>query len=276
MHRAAIAPVVTTAVCAAVFAALAFVQLASYAVYSPVSQPGAIPSHLSPALGERMYRVLARLAPAPYVLQTLAQSAYQRGDLRAANTYVQRLHDGPLRSEWLGHIALAKGDRAGALREFIAASDAESAQQQIDAGAAGGLGATIAAQRALTGKLQRERDHPDALAEATWNLGRYLDRAGDRAGALAAYQQAATLSPIAAKYLISAAFEERAAGDLNAAQRYFEHAVDADPSSADAIAGEGLLALDRGDRAAALRYERRAAALNGRSGALAALRSRLR
>ena len=80
--------------------------------------------------------------------------------------------------------------------------------------------------------------------------------------AMAAYVQAVALAPLSEKYLIAAGSQEINLDDARAAQRYFERARDADPTSAQAWAGLAALALRAGDRATARRDAARATRLN--------------
>lgn len=214
---------------------LAIVQIASFSVYRASGEPGSFPQRLPARTGAVLYGAIARVAPAPYAIDMQAYAAFARGDLDAAQRDALRLPRGNTRAEWLGRIARARGDGRSALRFFINANDAAAAQAEIDAGAAGDLARTIAAQRLLTRSLARTRDHPDAVAESMWHLGQLYDRGGDAGNALRAFRQAVQLSPLNGKYLLTAGYAERRAGNAAAAKRYFERAVDLDPASASQV-----------------------------------------
>ncbi|MFZ1017766.1 MAG: hypothetical protein WAN39_07845, partial [Candidatus Cybelea sp.] len=66
-------------------------QFASEAMCARAAAPHTIPRQIPPAFGERVYRVLDRIAPAPYVESSLAQLALERGDAAAAQHYALRL-----------------------------------------------------------------------------------------------------------------------------------------------------------------------------------------
>ncbi|MFN2450242.1 MAG: tetratricopeptide repeat protein, partial [Candidatus Baltobacteraceae bacterium] len=119
-------------------------------------------------------------------------------------------------------------------------------------------------------------EHPDAVADASWNLGILWSRAGRPERALQAYRAASALAPFAAKYLLAAAFQELDLHRTAQARNGFLRAIDVDPASADAYAGAGMAALVRGDRALALHYARRSAAIDPRGHALRTLERALR
>ncbi|MFN2450241.1 MAG: hypothetical protein ABR508_10735, partial [Candidatus Baltobacteraceae bacterium] len=154
-RRAIAMPVVAAAVFATA-AVFAYVQIGSLALFGALGVRGSLPAALNPAVGERVYASIVRVAPAPYALDMLAQAAFARGDIAGAERTARRLPQGAQRLQWLANIALARGERAGALRLFIAAGDAAAAQTEIDRGSAGGLGASIAAEKALIDRLRRE------------------------------------------------------------------------------------------------------------------------
>jgi hypothetical protein len=81
------------------------IQLASGALTSAAAAPGTLPKHVPLRLGVAVYRVLDRVAPAPYVEASLAQEALARGDALAAEHFAVRLPASPTRDELLARVA---------------------------------------------------------------------------------------------------------------------------------------------------------------------------
>jgi Flp pilus assembly protein TadD len=94
--------------------------------------------------------------------------------------------------------------------------------------------------------------------------------------ALHDFEYAVTLSPLSQRYVIAAANQADLLGDRARAAELFHTATEIDPNSADAIAGLGVVALERGDRAAAQRYLKRARAVDAGSLMVRALERDLR
>lgn len=269
-----------TAVLYCVAAALALflgaVQLASDGIFRSAANPRSLPALIAPRTGVAIYSVLERAAPAPFALSMLSRAALDRGDLPAAKAYAKRLPVSPWRSDLLGRIAQAGGDDADAQRYFLNAGDIFAIGDRIDALAPHDPRAAYDLQLKLKDRLERSGTHPDLVAEAYWRLGVLSSRLAQPARALSEYRRAVDLSPLSAKYLISAGFQ---AYDLQmnaAAQRYFSRAISADPCSADALAGAGMVALRNGRRGAAQAYAARSGACDPASHALATLRNQLR
>ncbi len=258
-----------------VFAILGAVQYASAAIFARAGAPHSLPRLISERSGESIYALIARIAPAPYALDMLARAAYDRRDLNAARDAASRMTGAAQREQWMGTIALASGDRAAARRAFIAAGNPVAAQPEIDRLAVRDPALAMQEERQLLRVLASSGDHPDAVAEATWNVGRLYARQDRPLEALACYRRAWALSPIAAKYLLAAGFQEYDLHRDPQAARDFARAIDIDPSSADAYAGAGMTALRMGDRARARSDARSASALDPRDGALRTLESLL-
>jgi tetratricopeptide (TPR) repeat protein len=72
------------------------------------------------------------------------------------------------------------------------------------------------------------------------------------------FQTATDLAPLSEKYAIAAANQAEQLDDYERASQLFARAAAADPASADAIAGLGVVAYRRGDVAAARGYLDRA------------------
>jgi tetratricopeptide (TPR) repeat protein len=255
---------------------LAFVQIASDAVYSQAGTRASLPSLVSPALGERMYRAIAAVAPAPYVNDMLAQAALERNDLHAAQLYAQALPPSVRRDDLLGRIARARGDHAAAQRYFIAADDVFAIGEEVDELAKRDPLAAYRVEQLFINRLEVNATHPDALAEAYWRLGVLASETGRPAPAMTHYKRAVELSPLSSKYLIAAGFQSYDLHDNATAQQYFQRALEVDPGSADAYAGAGMTALRLGDRASAQRYAARSRRYDPHSHALHTLEKLLR
>lgn len=251
--------------------ALALVQTASDAIYAQAATPQSLPAQLQPTFGERIYRTIARAAPAPYVNATLAYAALQRRDLPDAQRYAAALPTSAQRDDLLGRIASARGDHTAAQRYFIAADDVFAIGAEVDAIAQHDPLAAYGIQRDFIGRLQRSATHPDALAEAYWRLGVLASKLGNSALAMTNYTRAVDLSPLSGKYLISAGFQAYDLKNNVSARTYFQRAIAVDPGSADAYAGAGMAALRFGDRGSARRYAARSRAYDPRSHALLTL-----
>lgn len=159
----------------------------------------------------------------------LARSQFESGDYARAKATAARLPHGDQRSEWLARIAQAQGDRQTALAYYLSAGDADRVQERIDEIARHDLRAALVVEQRLITRMLRDRDHPDAVADATWSLGVLVERNGDRRGALRLYRRASQISPINAKYLLSAATTERSLGMMRASQADLLRAHDVDP-----------------------------------------------
>jgi tetratricopeptide (TPR) repeat protein len=256
--------------------ALALVQIASDAIYSQSATPHSIPALLPAALGERIYSTIVQAAPAPYANAMLAYAAMQRGDLPDAQRFAQALPPSVRRDDLLGRIAAARGDHALADRYFVAADDVFAIGDEVETLSKRDPAAAYRVQEQFVKRLERNATHPDALAESYWRLGVLASKMGNPALAMTHYVRAVDLSPLSAKYLISAGFQ---AYDLHrdaVARGYFQRALAVDPGSADAYAGAGMTALRFGDRASAKMYAMRSRKYDPHSHALFTLEQLLR
>jgi tetratricopeptide (TPR) repeat protein len=266
--------VTIAAVVSALCVALGTVQLASYSLQRSVAAPGTLPTYVSPRFGLAVYRVLDRIAPAPYVEATLAEQALESGDALSAQRYALRLPASPSRDELLARVARARGQRQLALEYFLAAPDVDAVQRSANALATRDPAAAYDLERLLKIRLALLRTHPDAVAEASWRMGLYANRQAWRQvpgsslqtrwlrRGLRDFEGAVTLAPLSERYIIAAANQADLLGEASRAELLFRHGVDVDPASSDAIAGLGVMALRRGDRATATRYLKKARAID--------------
>ncbi len=128
----------------------------------------------------------------------------------------------------------------------------------------------------LKNRLETTSTHPDALAEAYWRLGKLAGGQRNSRLAIQDFLKAVHLSPLSEKYLLSAGFETYVFVGPAQASRYFQRAISADPTSADAYAGAGMVALGLGERSAARADLQRASALNPASPPVRSLQAKLR
>jgi tetratricopeptide (TPR) repeat protein len=145
-----------------------------------------------------------------------------------------------------------------------------------------------ALERLLEVRLSRRATHPDAVAQAQWQMGLFANQVAWRKVpgsetqrawlriALPAFESAVALAPLSERYAIAAANQADLLVERSRAEALFARASDIDPGSADAIAGLGVVALQRGDRAAAIIYLTRARALDPKALMVSALERDLR
>jgi tetratricopeptide (TPR) repeat protein len=280
--------VMTAAFAALAIVALGALQLGATAALRSSAQAFSAARALPPQLVAAIVRVEDALPlPSPLRL-VLARHALETGDDAAAAREIERLPVGADRLALAGELAERRGDLAAAARAFLDAGASQELARLVDAAVArGDVAAALDLQRRLVARLERDRTQPDVLAEAAYRLGNLEERAAvDGTGpearraegvrrALRAYRRALGLAPLDERYLLALANQEIDAGDLDAAQRLFARARDADPTSAEPYTGFGDIALRRGDRSAARAALARARALDPRSAAVARLAAQL-
>jgi tetratricopeptide (TPR) repeat protein len=238
------------AVVVVLLASFACVQAASDAFAATAAAPYS-PARLVPLrFAVATYSLLARIAPAPYVAATLAAYALDRGDARAAHRYAVALPPSPVRDDLLGRAAAAGGDQALAFEYFLAAPDVDAVERYVERVAAHDPAAAYALERTLAQRLASTATHPDAVAEAQWAWreipaspaqGVWLRRA------MTAFARAVDAAPLSDRYAIAAANQAVLLGDVDRAHVLFAQAARSNPGSADAIAGLGVVAYERGD-----------------------------
>ncbi len=264
----------------AIAAPLAAIQaLASIALRGDAR--GAWPRLVSPGVATQVDRLGPAVPMPPALRLVLAREAFARGDVALAALDGERLPASRDRLALEGDVADARGDAAGAVRAFLAAGDLSGVEHHVD-----GLLAVhrepdaLALQRAVVARLLDSPGQADALALAYFDLGRVEEaqayrllvgsneRRAHENRAADAYAQAVARAPFEERYLIAYANQQLNIDDIPAAERAFERARDADPTSAEPLAGLGDAAFSRGDVASARGYLARARALDPESDAV--------
>jgi tetratricopeptide (TPR) repeat protein len=255
----------------------AVLQGASASIYGAAASPVSIPAHLPPIFGRRVYTVVERMYPSSWIEALLARAALSEGDLPLAQMHVDKMDPSVARSELHGRLALATGDHAGAMRDFLDAVDIDAVQAEVDRLRAGGrIAAAYTLENAIRARLLSNSTHPDAVAESYWRSGVLASELGMLQTGLTDYRAALALAPFSEKYLLAAGTQSLELHQYKNAKDFFERGVGVDPGSADAYAGLGVVALRLGDRGLASSYERRSRLLDPSSQMLAALERELR
>lgn len=255
----------------------AVLQGASASIYRAAARPASIPAHLPPVLGRRIYSAIERVYPASWVEALLARAALGDGDLGLAQLHLARMEPSAARSELSGRLALASGDRARAMRDFLDAVDIEAVQAEVDRlGSGDQIAAAYALENAIRARLLSNATHPDAVAESYWRSGMLASELGMLQTGLADYRAALALAPYSEKYLLATGTQLLELHRYKKARDFFERGTGVDPQSADAYAGLGIVALRLGHRGLASNCERRSRLLDPSSKMLAALDRELR
>lgn len=259
---------------------LGLVQFASASIFSYAAAPSSLVAHLSARRGAAIFSRIARVAPAPYVETMLAGNALRNGDLSGAEAYALKMPAGASKSELLGKIALAHGQGELAREYFLAAPDVDEMQAEIRAMSDTNADAAFAWELALKDRLQSLTTHPDAVAFAYWRMGQLITLRGYRDPPARAtlwrkgfhyYTVAANLAPLSERYLLAAGSQAMLLREYDLARKYYQRGVDADPTSADAYAGLGIVAYRSQNVALARRYAEMARARDPKSVILAHL-----
>jgi tetratricopeptide (TPR) repeat protein len=231
----------TVSVAAAIVVAglLGAVQLASSAAYGDLAARPSLPAALH-ALAPGLLRPFLGNA------QARAEAAVHDGDLPTAQRLAATLPDDPESTDIRGRIAEARGDRDAAIQLYVRAGDVVRAQALIDALATTQPDRALADQALLVAAHQDDANAGEVRGEAWWRLGQLQAAAGYRNAARraaywrqaeASYERALALGPNEETYLLAAGYQSLANGDIAAATRWYAHAADVVPNSADAYAG---------------------------------------
>ncbi len=223
----------------ALAALLGAVQLASSAAYGDLAVRPSFPA----ALHDRMPNLFRPLLGDA---RARAEAAVHDGDLTTAERLAAALPDDAESADIRGRIAEAHGDRDTAVQLYIRAGDVVRAQALIDALAQTQPDRALADQTLLIAAHQDDPSAGEVRGEAWWRLGQLQAAAGYRNPAQrtsywqkaeASYERALALAPNEETYLLAAGYQSLANGDISAASRWYTHAAEVVPNSADAYAG---------------------------------------
>jgi tetratricopeptide (TPR) repeat protein len=230
---------VVVAAAVALAAVLGAVQLASSAAYGDLAVRPSLPA----ALHDRMPALLRPLLGGA---RARAEAAVHNGDLTVAERLAATLPDDVQTADIRGRVAEARGDRNAAVQHYVRAGDVVRAQALIDKLAASDPDRALADQALLVAAHQDDATAGEVRGEAWWRLGQLQAAAGYRdppqraaywRKAEAAYERALALAPNEETYLLAAGFQSLANGDVAKASRFYTHAAEVVPNSADAYAG---------------------------------------
>jgi tetratricopeptide (TPR) repeat protein len=233
----------------ALAALLGAVQLASSAAYGDLAAHPSLPAALHA-------RAPDLLRPFLGTARARAAAAVHDGDLASAERLIASLPDDAETADLRGQIAQARGNRDDAVQLYVRAGDVVRAQALIDALAATQPDRALADQALLLAAHQDDPNAGEARGEAWWRLGQLQAAAGyrnpaqrtaDWRNAEASYERALALAPNEETYLLAAGYQSLANGDAAAASRWYTHAADVVPNSADAYAGLAWTAATQHD-----------------------------
>ena len=220
-------------------ALLGAVQLGSSAAYGDLAVRPSLPA----ALHDRAPTLFRPLLGST---RARAEAAVHDGDLATAERLAAALPDDAETADVRGRIAQARGDRDAAVQLYVRAGDVVRAQALIDALAATNPDRALVDQALLVAAHQDDANAGEVRGEAWWRLGQLQAAVGYRdlarrtdlwRKAEASYERALALAPNEETYLLAAGFQSLANGDVAAAARWYAHAADVVPNSADAFAG---------------------------------------
>lgn len=244
---------------------LGAVQLASTAAYGDLAVRPSFPA----ALHDRAPSLLRGLLGGA---RARAAAAIHDGDVTTAEQMVATLPDDPETADLRGRIAEARRDRDAAIAFYVRAGDVVRAQSLIDALAAADPARALADQERLVAALHDDQGAGEVTGQAWWRLGELQAAAGYRDGARrqtywraaeTSYERALALAPNEETYLLAAGYQSLANGDAAASERFYKHAADVVPNSADAYAGLAWTAAARDDCTRARSALAKARALRG-------------
>jgi hypothetical protein len=239
-------------------AALA-VQLFGDGLYGALAAPGSLPRALA---GDWPFALAARSGfdRIGAVRIALARGALVRNEPARAAALLAPLPATRGVVDLRGRAAWARGDAAGALRDFAAAGDYIAAQSAIDALGARDPRAALAIVRDFERRLVAGPASPEIGAEVEWREGQIAALAAARyprdahayeGAALAAYRRALARAPGEEKYLLNYAFTALVLGDAAAAHGAYARAAQVVPDSVDAFVGVAVTSAVLGDCPAA-------------------------
>jgi len=228
---------------------LGALQLASSAAYGDLAVRPSLPA----ALHDRVPNLLRPLLGDA---RAQAAAAIHNGDIASAQRLIATLPDDAQAADLRGRIAEATGNRDGAIAAYVRAGDVVRAQTLIDALARQDPARALADQERLVAALHDDQSAGEVTGQAWWRLGQLQAAAGYRdaarrrtywQAAQTSYERALALAPNEETYLLAAGYQALANGDAAASERFYTHAADVVPNSADAYAGLAWTAAARND-----------------------------
>jgi tetratricopeptide (TPR) repeat protein len=260
--------------CIAIVVAIFFViQTGSEALYA---QPNTVSSFVPHSVGVSVYETLDRVAPMAFVDEGLAADAIAHGDLDRAQHFAERLKSSGRRDDLLGQVAQARGNARLASDYFFAAPDVDRMQQTVRELAKHDPASAYALELRFEKRLEALQTHPDAVAESYFIAGNLAERLHRGPESFASYQHALDLAPLNLKYIVGTGIEAYLLKRNADARRLYQRGLEVNPACGDCLGGLGVLALQAGNRAIALQYEKRARAVDPSSGMLAELERELK
>ncbi len=240
----------------------ATVQIGSWGLFHDGAVGPAFPRLVPYAAGVAVTRRIADLPGFHSLRTTLATAALRHHDTATASALIAELPPGAARDELAGQEREARGDRAGALRSYLAAGDVEKINAEVERLDRGDVAAALRLQMQLVAQLRTDVPISEHYAEALYRLGKLESERAYRIPAeepvaarrsLVDFQAALVQRPISEMYLLNAGNAALRLGELTLAETYFRRAADVNPHSAAAHAALGAVALQRGDRPGAVR-----------------------
>jgi predicted Zn-dependent protease len=240
--------------------AFAYQQFLAGVVLRERAAPGAWPTLVSASLASGIDEGEPLFASRALQLQ-LARRALDDGELALATRRVRQLPPSLERDALRGRLEELAGNTSAATADYLAAGDRAGVERRAQSLAqAGRIDEALDLEGHLVVRLDDDPGQVDALADTWLSIGRLgqeqaigfgvTTSAGHAAALRAAnaYGRAVALAPLSERYLLPAGTQALNLGDVAAAERYFTQAREADPSTAEAYAGLGEVALRRGDR----------------------------
>ncbi len=265
------------AACAAVVV-LGTVQALSSVALRSSAQTGAWPVGVPGAIVRAVDTLDPALPLPPALRLVFARAALAAHDLPRAAAEAARLGASRDRYALDGGIAQARGATGAAVTWYLAAGDLSGLETRVDQLASEKRFAqALALQHETIARLRNDRIGLDALAQASFWLGRLEERQAwefavgtperhrHEVRSRDAYADAVKLAPLSQQYLLAYGNQQLNLRQFAAAEKTFERARDVDPTSAEPLLGLGDAAARRGDMQSARAFLARARAVDATS-----------
>ena len=231
--------------------ASALIQLGSDGLYARAASPASLGANVPVGAGLAVYHALDRIAPLGFVEDALAHDALQRGNATLAERYANRMPDGPRRDDLFAQIASAHGDDARAFEEALSAADVDALQKMVWKRWNVNQADAFALELRVRDRVAALGTHPDAVAAIEYQAGAFASWMKRQDVAYSHMQAALAIAPFNVNYALSTANVAYLAGRNGDAAALYRRTLGINPAAGDAVAGLGLVALRRGDRAGA-------------------------